>query len=508
LRLSVAGGSSADVLVVDNTANDNSGTAILLTAGAGSTLNADNPTGTSPTGILNNTIAGNGFGITVNADPGSTVNAAIEGNTIEDNTFEGLQMQADNCTFNLASLSDNTINRNIGNGVFIHYLNGGVFNAVSEDLNGNGSLDAGEDLNGNGRVDYGIVSNTITNHKTAGICIFGEDASTGRFDIGGPQPSLANDILGNTDGGILADLRDTSTAQMDVLGNNIQGGNADPGLTIMLDFIDPSQGVVTDANGRQVGPFGLAAYGFNQSQYDLVTKAILATVEGHYRNLATSADSPLSTLAPGRELNIDFVIGDTGTAPSNGATEYYVLTIGDSVQNLGGLAGQSADIGNIRNATGAGPGQGLTGYAQQNGASAVGVYTNGINSFSPFLNPPNAFGANDGIYVDKAASADYAVNALTSGNLTFTRRAIGFVTSHELGHALSLRHISDTSDVTPGGLNPIMGTPAIDLPIQALVEEAAISLQGTNPGELPGEAPFTQFDTAQLVTAIGTRPKV
>ena len=120
LRLSVAGGSSADVLVADNTANDNSGTAILLTAGAGSTLNADNPTGTSPTGILNNTIAGNGFGITVNADPGSTVNAAIEGNTIEDNTFDGLQMQADNSTFNLASLSDNTINRNIGNGCLLY----------------------------------------------------------------------------------------------------------------------------------------------------------------------------------------------------------------------------------------------------------------------------------------------------------------------------------------------------------------------------------------------------
>ncbi|MFM7923940.1 MAG: right-handed parallel beta-helix repeat-containing protein, partial [Planctomycetaceae bacterium] len=100
--------------------------------------------GTSPTGILNNTIAGNGFGISVIGDPGSTVNAAIEGNTIEDNTFDGLQMEADNSTFNLASLSGNTINQNIGNGVFIHYLNGGVFNAVSEDLNGNGSLDAGE----------------------------------------------------------------------------------------------------------------------------------------------------------------------------------------------------------------------------------------------------------------------------------------------------------------------------------------------------------------------------
>ena len=50
-----------------------------------------------------------------------------------------------------------------------------------------------------------------------------------------------------------------------------------------------------------------------------------------------------------------------------------------------------------------------------------------------------------------------------------------------------------------------MATPAIDLPIQALVEDSALALQGNNPGELPGEAPFVQNDISQLAAAIGTR---
>ena len=78
-------------------------------------------------------------------------------------------------------------NDNLGNGIFIHYLNGGIFRSVSEDLDGDGILDAGEDLNGNGRMDQGIVSNTSSNNGIAGICIFGENASEGIFDIGGPN---------------------------------------------------------------------------------------------------------------------------------------------------------------------------------------------------------------------------------------------------------------------------------------------------------------------------------
>lgn len=506
LDLSIASGANASLLVQGNTADDNSGTGLKITALDGARVNADNPDGMVATGILDNTSSGNGTGIRVEARNGAVMNAVVEGNTAEDNTFDGLQLIADNSTFNLSSLANNAFNANINNGTFIHYRNGGIFRSISEDINGNGTLDVGEDVNGNGRLDLGIVSNVMNDNQIAGLCIFGEDASTGVFDIGGPRSELGNTFIGNDEGGLLTDLKDTATAQIDAVFNTVQGGSGTPGLTIVLDFIDPTQSSEVDINGYTVGPFDVTAYGFNASQFDTVTRAILATVEGHYRDLLTSDDSPLSTLPPGQELDIDFVIGDTGTAPSNGATEYYVMTIGDSTDAPGGLGGQAGDIGNIRNAQGLGPGQGLFGTPQANGASAMGVYTNNLVALSPFLNPPNAFnGPNDGIRVDPANSDPYSITALTSGNLTFTRRAIGFVASHELGHTLSLRHIEAATANVPGGLNPLMGTPAIDLPLQSLVEEAAIDLQGTNPGELPGEAPFQQFGTSQLVSAIGTR---
>lgn len=519
LLLTGAAGSTIELLARNNTAADNSGYGMRIIAEPGATINADDPNGITgdPTGISGNDVSDNAAGMLVEARAGATVNAVIEDNLGERNTYNGLVLRADAGTFNLDSLRNNVFNNNLENGVFIHYLNGGTFNAVSEDVNGNGILEVGEDLNGNGLLDQGIVTNTANENGIAGICIFGEDASSGVFDVGGPVASLGNTLNGNAGGGLLVDLQDTATGQVDALFNTMLGGAADPGLTIVLDFIDPGQASEIDINGRQVNEFDIAPYGFSPGQYDVVTNAILETVRSHYRNLPTSADNPLSSLPPGEELAIDIVIGDTGVAPSNGATEYYVLTIGDSAVNLGGLAGQAGDIGNIRNAQGQGPGLGLAGTPQPNGASAVGVYTNSINQFSPFLSPPNAFsgsgagtgGTDGGLTIESPdKTPQYAIDALTSGNLTFTRRAIGLVTSHELGHALSLRHIELGSAVTQNNQNAIMATPAIDAPLQVLVEQAEFALQGTNPGELPGEAPFTQFSVSQLVSAVGTRPAV
>ena len=510
VNLTTAAGSSIDLLMSNNTARNNSGAGYSVVAKPGSTINADDPNGVHcVTGILDNAGNDNGSGFVLEAQAGSTINAVVEGNSGLRNTFDGLKATADGGTFNLVSLAGNTFSDNLNNGTFIHYLNGGVFRSVTEDLNGNGVLDVGEDANANGRLENGIVSNTMSDNSIAGLCIFGEDASTGTFDIGGPLPSLGNTFRGNTEGGILTDLRDSATAQIDALFNTIVGGNTTPGLTIVLDFIDPGQTPQVDANGRLVNAFDVTPFGFSNAQYNLVTQAVLDTVRGHYSNLLTSADDSLSSIPPGQQLNLDFVIGDTGVAPSNGATEYYVITIGESAVPLGGLAGQAGDIGNIRNALGLGPGQGLSAAPLAIGQSAMGVYTDSINQFSPLLTPPNAFtGARDqdGIYVQTPQSTPQnAITGLTSGNLTFTRRALGLVTSHELGHTLSLRHILNATANTPNGENAIMATPAIDAPIQVLAEPAEFALQGTNPGELPGEAPFSQFEIAQLASAIGTR---
>ncbi len=512
LELSTVAGTH-DLRIDGNRATNNATVAINVTAQAGSTINADNPLGTGPmagttataTGITDNIVADGGEGIIMTAEIGATINAVVERNTITGNTFNGFIGRADGGTFNLASFRSNTLTGNLENGTFLHFLNGGTFTSVTEDLNGDGMLSAAEDVNGNGMLDEGIVTNTMSNNGIAGLCIFGEDASTGDFDIGGPFAELGNRMSGNAGAGIAVDLMDSSTAGIDALFNTITGGTSGPGLTIVLDFIDPGQGSVVDALGRTVNPFDVTSYGFAASDFDAVTNAILETVRSTYTSIPTSGTDPMSPIPDGFELALDFVIGDTGVAPSNGATEYYVVTIGDSAADLGGLAGQAADIGNIRNAMGEGPGMGLDGVAQAIGDSAMAVYTNSINSFSPLLTPPDALNSPTALVVNGADMPSYAVTALTSGNLTFTRRAIGLVTAHELGHTLSLRHILASSAVTPNGGPPIMGTPAFDLPLQSLLEVGEFAYSGTNPGEIPGESPFTQNSIAQLVNAIGTR---
>jgi len=500
LDLTVAGGSSVDLLVRNNIASNNSGTGLSIVANPGSTIHADDPNGFGgvATGIVNNTTNFNGTGIVTEARAGSTINAVVEGNVSTNNTNDGFVARADGGTYNLSSLATNTFSNNLGNGGFIHFQNGGVFNAVSEDLNGNGTLDAGEDLNGNGRFDRGIVSNTMNQNSIAGLCIFGEDASTGTFDIGGPTTSLGNTFLGNTYAGIATDLRDTSTAQIDALFNTISGGNSGgpAGLTIVLDFIDPGQAGFVDFAGEALDPFDVTNFGFAPSQYDVVTNSVLDTVRNYFRTIPTVTQDARSSIPDGMELDIDFVIGDNGVAPSNGATEYYVMNIGDAAAGST-AAGGLAILGAVRNATGTGPNFITLG---DDGGT---VYANTLTTFGP-LTPANAYDIRAESLSDAPA---YAASALTSGNLTFTRRALGLVTSHEIGHNLSLEHVDDTGAITPTGANPIMGTPAAPflLPIQTLIEPAEFAFSATHLSEGPGDTTRQQFDIQQLVGAVGVR---
>ncbi|MCP4172597.1 MAG: hypothetical protein GY758_17695 [Fuerstiella sp.] len=517
LVLTTAAGSTTELLIRNNTVSDNAVVGISATAGLNAIINADRPTGigvggvsVQPTGVVGNTVTNGGEGIVLAGQTGSTINAVVQDNTSTGNTFDGFVGRADGSTFNLFSMANNTFSSNLANGAVIHYQNGGLFSSVTEDLDGDGVIDPGEDLNGNGLLDTGIVSNTMNDNSIAGLCLFGEDDSTGTFQIGGPMPALGNTMLGNAGAGLAVDLQDTATAQINALFNTIQGGGGGtPGLTIVLDFVDAAQGSVVDGLGRTVNPFDITPYGFAASDYATVTNAITQTVQSYYRDIPTTDQDSRSSIPQGMQLDLDFVIGDAGVAPSNGATEYYAVTIGDSAANLGGLAGQAADIGNIRNAQGLGPGQGLASVPLILGGSAAGVYTNQINQFSGLLTPPDAYTGPtfpDPIIVeDPSQTPQFAINALTSGNLTFTRRAIGLITAHELGHSLSLRHIQQAGAVTPTGQNAIMGTPAIDSPVQSLIEPAEFAFSGTNPGELPGEAPFASNSVDQLAAAIGLR---
>ncbi len=278
LNMSVAGNQTMDLLLTGNTATQNQVAGLSVTAKTNSTLNADDLDGNTAfvppagkynfdaevTGITDNVLTGNGNGIEVLGQTGSTINAAIEDNTtnarltdgsINTDARNGIYTETDGGTFNLYSLRNNTTtgqydsNSTVApvtneNGAVLYYTNGGTFFAASEDINedvnfngildagedldadgvldvANGSLDAGEDLNGNGILDQGIVSNIFQNNTGVGLCIVGDGSGTGDFMIGGPATALGNISRNNGNAGVAADLTGTATASIDSMFNQI-----------------------------------------------------------------------------------------------------------------------------------------------------------------------------------------------------------------------------------------------------------------------------------------------
>ncbi len=279
LNMSVAGNQTMDLLLTGNTATQNQVAGLSVTAKTNSTLNADDLDGNTAfvppagkynfdaevTGITDNILTGNGNGIEVLGQTGSTINAAIEDNTtnarltdgsINTDARNGIYTETDGGTFNLYSLRNNTTTGQYDsnsvvapvtneNGVVLYYTNGGTYFAASEDINedvnfngildagedldadgvldvANGSLDAGEDLNGNGILDQGIVSNIFQNNTGVGLCIVGDGSGTGDFMIGGPATALGNIARSNGDSGVAIDLTGTATARIDSMFNQIQ----------------------------------------------------------------------------------------------------------------------------------------------------------------------------------------------------------------------------------------------------------------------------------------------
>ena len=136
-----------------------------------SVVNADDPTGVVPTGILNNTITGNGRGMLIDARNGGRFNGAVEGNTISNNTNDGATFVArnqsaggTNSLINIESFRNNIVNGNTGNGVVFQAGDGAFANpggrVLLNDPNNPNANNAVEGNTFDGNRFSGLVLNT------------------------------------------------------------------------------------------------------------------------------------------------------------------------------------------------------------------------------------------------------------------------------------------------------------------------------------------------------------
>ena len=407
------------LLLEGNTVTGHTGNGIDILARPGASIQANDPSGFRTgerTGILDNIADNNGRGIRLEARADARIQASVEENQFNNNDEDGFLAISDAGLVAFRSFARNTGNDNGGNGAFFHYLNGGDFFVLTEDLNEDGIFQAGEDLNGNGVFDQGFVQNNLSGNGLNGLCIFGQGSGEGLFDIGGPDPSLGNTFIDNSQAGIAMDLTGTARGQIDAMFNLISSSGTDSpfvsadqgGLTIVLDFLNPEQTPLTDPFGVNLTGFDIGEFGFTPADQQALETAVLAEVIRDFRGIVTSDIDPRSPIPEGMELAIDFVIGDLGDGPSNGSSEFYTHLI-SSETNAPALG--VGFLGIVRDANGGGPNFGAV-----NGDVVSSTYSSQFPGI-PGLNPPDA---------------------LTSGNLEFTTFALAGTISHEVGHNLSL----------------------------------------------------------------------
>ncbi len=340
----------------DNTPGSASYTTIGGTvAGAGNLISGNDTALTGNGGIVvdgsgasDNLIAGNQIGVVL-GDTGALANQGIgvhifggatdntvggtttvAGNTIADNTFDGVNLSGPLTSGNV--VAGNTISDNGDDGVGVSSSSSSSTSGPTGNFIGGFSSAYGNDISGNKGAGIYVLgsaisgnlfaANTISGNAGDGVDIFANKVGgpTGNT-VGGTSPADANTIVSNVDGGV--DISGSGTSDNTVEGNFI-GTNSSDATGLGNGLVGVT--IFGGATDNTIGGVPISVDGFHSDSVSSYANTIVSNgaggvdiensgttgnvVEGNYIGTDSGGDTGLGNIANGVEI-LDGASGNT-----------------------------------------------------------------------------------------------------------------------------------------------------------------------------------------------------
>lgn len=194
---------------------------------------------TADTGLINlreidsNNLTNNSNAMALATLNNGVIQTRVTDNMMDNSTNDGFTALANTGSITLYQFSGNTLTNSGGDGIQLEARNGGTITTdASEDINGNGQLDAGEDVNGNGLLDLGLTNNTLNNNAGNGLFVTG---TAGNFNLNRVSDLLITRNVSGTGGIVIDTIDSVFTGQF--VSNSIVGdpaNNANTGVGFSL----------------------------------------------------------------------------------------------------------------------------------------------------------------------------------------------------------------------------------------------------------------------------------
>lgn len=416
IRLSTFAATSAQIngSILDNTMANNSGPGISVTADSG-VINLSQ--------IDTNTLDGNSTSVVLNTLNNGAITTRVTNNTMNNSVNDGFVTHADTGVITLNQFSNNTLNDAGGNGILLSAINGGMIDIPSsEDVNGNGTLDAGEDVNGNGFLDLGMRNNLLNNPVGNGLFVTG---TNGIFNLGTISGLSVNRVLAGN-GGIVIDVTDSVTNGT-FIGNSLIGSpanNSTGGLGFSL----------TATNGT----FDVSIGGPNVTDRNTIQSNRGAGIAVIAQNAAVGTFRIENNLITGTVDDANVATPFSGQGIYVGTRNFGTLTPATAILNNPAILNNV--IGDATNSTLGNAGGGiLVEVGQQTTLNGMTIDSNLISRNGP--NAPGAFVANTNNVVNGVTfvrTTDAVIDNVVLTNNTITNNTFDGVYLHAFGGALDV----------------------------------------------------------------------